>query len=431
MEVTNINGHIRFCAWESYNGARRHYLCSHREYCCALGCCVSTAFSLYQLWYFWLLLLLIILLCSGGGWWFRFRHGGWSNQNTPTNRGRRHGRRGRGHGAGGPRVYPNQHQFYGPGMHHGPYSMPPGFDKDPPSYNEVISHLNQFPRIEDVQRAPGEQPSTSTAQPEQVPLQLYDCQLAPPPPPYEMVLDLKRRDVQLTREIRDLEEEEEEAGRTRTPGEEEEEETVDSTRNRIRNLLGRIRPHHSVGGGLNQTQQEGGGRQTSASSPSSRSSPSSPSSGLFTISRESLPSQDYYAQRGVSSPSEAPQHEGDLLRRYPSRPPSDPDSSSHSDYSSLLVSSLSSSSRSLVTTPSQAPMELLPTSPLEGEMISPEPGRGGELGEGDRPVTGRSVLARPATSISTRTLPPPGELIRKTSLPGALVEQEDDKAEAR
>ncbi|XP_045114765.1 uncharacterized protein LOC123506594 isoform X2 [Portunus trituberculatus] len=252
-------------------------MCSHREYCCALGCCVSTAFSLYQLWYFWLLLLLIILLCSGGGWWFRFRHGGFSNESTPSNgRGRRHGRR-RGQDAGGPRVYPNQHQFYGPGLHHGAYTLPPGYDKDPPSYNEVISHLNQFPRIEDVRRVEGEHPSSSTAPVEQMPLTLYDSQSAPPPPPYEMVLDLKRRDVQLTREIHDLEEEEESRERARSAGEELED-TVNSTRSRIRNLLGRMRPRSSSGSESSQACQEGSGRAAS----SSPSSPSSSSSGLFT-----------------------------------------------------------------------------------------------------------------------------------------------------
>ncbi|XP_063889434.1 uncharacterized protein LOC135116139 [Scylla paramamosain] len=433
MEVTNINGHIRFCAWESYNGARRHYLCSHREYCCALGCCVSTAFSLYQLWYFWLLLLLIILLCSGGGWWFRFRHGGFSTQSTPTNnRGRRHGRRGRGQDAGAPRVYPNQHQFYGPGLHHGAYTLPPGYDKDPPSYNEVISHLNQFPRIEDVRRVERERTTTSTSTDsiEQVPLDdLYDCQSTLPPPPYEMVLDLKRREMQLTREINELEEEEESRVRTRSAGEEMED-AVNSTRSRIKNLLGRIRPRSSSSSDSSQARQEGSGRSASSSS----SSPSSSSSGLFTISRESLPQHNYYTQEAVPSSSEAVQHQGSLMRRYPAGPPSEPDSSSHSDYSSVLVSSLSSSSRSLFTSPSQAPMELVPTSPLEGEIITPEPQEPGHVREQsghERPSTCHSVLSRPTTSISTRTLPPPEELIRKTSLPGALLEQDDDRIEMR
>ncbi|MPC15690.1 hypothetical protein E2C01_008489 [Portunus trituberculatus] len=276
----------------------------------------------------------------------------------------------------------------------------------------------------------GEHPSSSTAPVEQMPLTLYDSQSAPPPPPYEMVLDLKRRDVQLTREIHDLEEEEESRERARSAGEELED-TVNSTRSRIRNLLGRMRPRSSSGSESSQACQEGSGRAAS----SSPSSPSSSSSGLFTISRESLPQQDYYAQQAaVPSPSEAAvQHQGSLVRRYPAGPPSEPDSSSHSDYSSLLVSSLSSSSRSLVTPPSQAPMELVPTSPLEGEIITPEPqepGHGREQQNGhERPSTCHSVLSRPTTSISTRTLPPPEDLIRKTSLPGALLEQEDDRVE--
>ncbi|KAK3869078.1 hypothetical protein Pcinc_025580 [Petrolisthes cinctipes] len=125
MEYTKINGQIRLCAWETPAGNRRPYLCSHHEYCCALGCCVSSTFSFYQLWYFWLLLLLLILLCSGGGWWYRFRHGGWSHQGTPVpgGRGRRNGRRGHGanHGANpGQRVYPNYNYDY---------TLPPGYDK--------------------------------------------------------------------------------------------------------------------------------------------------------------------------------------------------------------------------------------------------------------------------------------------------------------
>ncbi|XP_050730034.1 histone-lysine N-methyltransferase SETD1A-like [Eriocheir sinensis] len=433
MEVTNINGQIRFCAWETYNGARRHYLCNQREYCCALGCCVSTAFSLYQLWYFWLLLLLIILLCSGGGWWFRFRHGGFSARSSPSSaRGRQGGGRGTGQGL---RV-PHQHPFYtSAGLQHGAYTLPPGYDKDPPSYNEVITHLNQFPRIEDVRRQ-SEQPSTSAAQGEELPMEVMDCHLVPPPPTYEMVLDLKRRESQLTREIEELELEEERNGG--------EEAQVNSTRSRIRNLLGRIRPRRSTSF---ETQGQWG---LSAASSSFHSSPSSTSSGLFTISGGSLSLPDYYAQGATPTSIEPP------MRDYPRLDPAPPyefDSSSHSDYSSHFVSSPSTSNRSIPSTPSQTDMELVPTAPLEGGLIppssdlvppspdlippSPDPQEQGRdelrVGEHDlgcsRPCTGRSVLSRPATSIGTRALSPPQEVARKTSLPGAVVENEEDRIE--
>lgn len=252
-------------------------------------------------------------------------------------------------------------------------------------------------------------------------MEVMDCHLVPPPPTYEMVLDLKRRESQLTREIEELELEEERNGG--------EEAQVNSTRSRIRNLLGRIRPRRS-------TSWDSQGHGVSAASSSFHSSPSSTSSGLFTISGGSLSSPDYYAQGATPTSIEPPMRD---FPRIDPAPPYEADSSSHSDYSSHFVSSPSTSNRSLRSTPSQTDMELVPTSPLEGEIISPSPehqeqGRDElRVGEHDlgcsRPCTGRSVLSRPATSISTRALSPPQEVARKTSLPGAVVENEEDRSE--
>ena len=209
-----------------------------------------------------------------------------------------------------------------------------------------------------------------------------------------MLLDLKHREIQLTREIHHLEEEEEEEEEeeviTRIAGEEEED-NLNSTRSRIRTLLGRIRSRTSMGS-----------VSRGESSSSSLSSPSSSSSGLFTISR------DYNPQGTIP-------------------PPSQPCTSSHSDYSSLFVSSLSSSSLQFVSTPTptQASMELVPTTLLQGDIIPRE------HSVCERPASCHSVLSRPTTSISTRTLPPPEEMIRKTSLPGVLLEQEDERVEIR
>lgn len=257
-------------------------------------------------------------------------------------------------------------------------------------------------------------------------MEVLDCHLVPPPPTYEMVLDLKRRESQLTREIEELEMQEERAG--------DEEGRINSTRNRIRNLLGKIRPRRSTSSDSPSTSQMA---PSAPSFSSLQSSPSSTSSGLFTISRESLPSQDYYAQEASPTSIEPPHR--DFPPRIQATPPTDADEASHSDYSSHYVSSPTSSSRSLPSTPPQAEMELVPTAPLEGGIIapSPEPQEQGRdelrVGEHDlgcsRPCTGRSVLSRPATSISTRALSPPQELGRKTSLPGAVVENEEDRNE--
>ncbi|XP_042888310.1 uncharacterized protein LOC122263773 isoform X2 [Penaeus japonicus] len=400
MEVTKIDGRIRFCAFETYDGLRRHYICGHHEYCCALGCCVSTAFSFYQLWYFWLLLLLIILICSGGGWWFRWRHGAFSSTRTPTPvHTRRHPRLSRAHGPRAPRVYPHSH-YYSSGSGYDNYSLPPGYDKDPPSYNEVITHLNQFPpasvsRPDTELSNYGAAASTSSA----IPKQCDDPLLSMPPPSYEMVLDLKRKEIQLETEIAD----------------EERRERVRTTRGRIENIFGRTK---------RKKQQNENSPPSAASFPVS--SPSSLSSGLFTISSESLPSADYYAQASTSN--------GQSHTSVPSRhvtSPSDSESS-HSDYSSNFLST-PTSSRSPSVSSADSPLNNLTVPPLV-DVSSTEGGSPGELlsvnrGLASRPCTGRSVLSRPTTSISTRSLPPPPQLQRKTSLPGALLESEDEDKE--
>lgn len=221
-------------------------------------------------------------------------------------------------------------------------------------------------------------------------------QLAPPPPPYEMILDLKRREVQLDLEI----------------AEEERAERASSTRGRIRNLLGRVRPK--------KTSPEAPPPPLEAYVASSSSQAAMAPPGLFTISREGLPPpQDYH----TATPP--PYH------RHASSPS---DTSSHSDYSSSFISSPSSSSNSLSTSSSQDPPEYLPPAPLEVAAGTPEPQEDNPSEEQEavlehagssRPCTGRSFLSRPTTSISTRTLPPPPQLARKTSLPGAVLEHDE------
>lgn len=378
MDVTKIDGRIRFCAFETYDGLRRHYICGHHEYCCALGCCVSTAFSFYQLWYFWLLLLLIILICSGGGWWFRWRHGALSSTSAPTPvHSRRHPRLSRAHGPRTPRVYPHSH-YYSSGSGYDTYSLPPGYDKD----TELSSS--------------GASASTSS----NVPKRCDDPLLSLPPPSYEMVLDLKRKEIQLETEI----------------AQEERRERVRTTRGRIQNIFGRNK---------RKKQRHEEPPPSAASFPAS--SPSSLSSGLFTISSESLPSTDYYAQASTSNGQSHPP--------VPSRhvtSPSDSESS-HSDYSSNFLPTPTSSRSPSVSSP-DSPANYNAAAPPQLDITSAEGGNADELlsvsrGLASRPCTGRSVLSRPTTSISTRSLPPPPQLQRKTSLPGALLESEDEEKE--
>ncbi|XP_069157855.1 uncharacterized protein [Procambarus clarkii] len=420
----NIDSQLRICTYETYERFRRHYFCGQHEYCCSLGCCVSTAFSFYQLWYFWLLLLLIILLCSGGGWWFRWRHGGFSNQNTPTSLLARRQRRIRTHGHNAINVYPHPHTFYGgrvAGQHE--YHLPPGYDKDPPSYNEVINHLSLFPRADAVRREAGDQSGGGGGAGHS---SFDECHLSLPPPSYEMVLDLKRREMQFQREMGDEEEQ--------TP-------RVHSARSRIRRLLGKMR---TLGNNQNDSPA-----LDDFTPPEDSYSSAVPPAGLFTISRESLPSQEFYLQPSTSSGpsnSSGPSESSHLT--------SDSDTSSHSDFSvQSFILNPSPSRRSMESSPAHL-QEYIPSAPSAIQVLTPahhypeyissassamqvaipmpqEP----EIAEEfeplehagtNRPCTGRSVLSRPTTSISTRTLTPPREVVRKTSLPGTVLEAEEE-----
>ncbi|KAK3869079.1 hypothetical protein Pcinc_025581 [Petrolisthes cinctipes] len=201
-----------------------------------------------------------------------------------------------------------------------------------------------------------------------------DCHISlPPPPSYETVLDLKRRDMAVQQ---NQEEREVEVGVT-TP----------NMRDKIRTLLGRVRA----------------GRTSTDPPPSPNlaygaetSRESSMSSGLFTISGESVSSPSYHQL----PPPHIPPTIDNLV------PPStNSETSSHSDYSSSFLSSPSSGSRSFQPSPSQTPTESTEPQPSTSDDLSlPEP-----VGA-SRPCTGRSILSRPTTSISTRTLPPPPQL---------------------
>lgn len=282
-------------------------------------------------------------------------------------------------------MYP--HQYYTGGTSHD-YTLPPGYDKDRTAGGNSSSGGGE------------EAPSVIGS--------ATDGQLAPPPPPYEMVLDLKRREMQLDREIAE---------------EEEEPERAHSTRGRIKSILGRVRPKKSPEVIAPPP------LEAYVASSSSSSNPVMSPTGLFTISREGLPPQEYYAHPTSQPPPPGYHHHH---RHLPS--PSDSESSSHSDYSSSFISSPSSSSRSLSTSSSQDPPEYHPNAPLEADVATLDPQDQQDSSEdhllgpagASRPCTGRSVLSRPTTSISARTLPPgPAQLARKTSLPGAVLENEE------
>ncbi|CAL4177149.1 unnamed protein product, partial [Meganyctiphanes norvegica] len=132
---------------------------------------------------------------------------------------------------------------------------------------------------------------------------------APPPPSYEMVLELKRKEDQLNREI----EEEEEQERT-------------TTADRIRNLLRGRSWHRRT---EQECNEEGIARSSSRSSSGYITSPLEPSAGgVFTISREDIvPAGQRYHPDDVPAPG------------------SPSTLSSHSDYSSSFISSPSNSSR--------------------------------------------------------------------------------------
>ncbi|XP_066948207.1 probable serine/threonine-protein kinase DDB_G0272282 [Macrobrachium rosenbergii] len=414
--IAKIDGRFRFCTFQTYDGQRRHYICGHHEYCCNLGCCVSTAFSFYQLWYFWLLILLIILLCSGGGWWFRWRHGHFGTRSaTPSQGRRRHG--GRGHGSRASRVYPNNY-YHGSGN---PCNHPPGYDKDPPSYNEVIAHLSQFPRADE--RYPGNTSVVPTA-PDLSQL------LAVPPPSYQMVLDQKMRESELGHEPDEVD-----------GGEDGEGGAGGGPFSKIQSLLGRSWTRRDSAQSLSPPMRPPPvGSFPSASLSSSSSPPSAPSptasSGLFTISRESLPPIDPFP-RTTNSENVRYLHPSPLRDEpYATRGvPSPTGSGSHSDYSSSFYSTPSSVSTASSECPS--PPESPPRYTLLLPSVTqtpPEELRNDDLleigvGEVTRPCTGRSTLSRPTTSISTRSLPLPDEIPRKPSIPGALEEWEGEDEE--
>ncbi|XP_076031765.1 uncharacterized protein LOC143019691 [Oratosquilla oratoria] len=493
MEVTKIDGRLRFCRFETQDGLTQHYICSHQDYCCALGCCASSAVTFYQLWYFWLLLLLIILLCTGGGWWYRWRNGPFSSPRRSPAHNRRHGRR-RSHNSRAHRVFPNTpahggHSYYSSPGGQNDYTFPPGYDKDPPSYQEVISHLHQFPRpltissfVDNAQEGSNSnrgwdknvrRSGVSEALQNSLPGTTGDAWLSVPPPPYDMVLELKRKEHQLDTEI--AQEEQQRRAADQGTGEAD---PAHDTRERIKKLLGKGKKCPSA---TAAQASESGQPSSSSASPSSatastssayhsgESSPSTSAGAPFIISTENLPyraplhGQDVAAVAGTSmaSAAAASSSTSSVMPRF--QPPVTLSASSSigsfSDYNSSLGSSPPSNAPSARLIRLASPGAVLGSPPplrtpellvhtVEDEVVdgyeaevseaqviacdaeresSPSISSStGERGVDQRPQTGRSVLSRPCTSISTRSLPMPNAE-RKPSLPGTVMEADDEK----
>ncbi|XP_064123018.1 ras guanine nucleotide exchange factor P-like [Macrobrachium nipponense] len=208
---------------------------------------------------------------------------------------------------------------------------------------------------------------------------------------------------------------------------------------KIQSLLGRSRVRRDSSQSLSPPMRPPPVASFPSAPPASSSPPSAASSGLFTISSESLPPIDPYP-RTTNSENVRYLHPSPLRDEpYSTRGaiPSPTGSGSHSDYSSSFFSSPStastSSSSECPSTPHSPPRYtvLPPTltqTPPEVELRNDDLLEIG-VGEVTRPCTGRSTLSRPTTSISTRSLPLPDEVPRKPSIPGALEEWEGEDEE--
>nr|XP_053646638.1 histone-lysine N-methyltransferase 2D-like [Cherax quadricarinatus] len=237
-----------------------------------------------------------------------------------------------------------------------------------------------------------------------------ECQLALPPPSYEMVLDLKRRELEYQREI----------------SEAEQAERLNSARRRIRNLLGKIR--NITTRPEEEEVSDPPPLENLMSPQDSYSTTAVAPNGLFTISRENLPPQEFYTQASTSSDPQPSGSSGNA-------PVSESDISQHFENSSLsLIPEASRRSPEASPVLPSSPPAFTPSAPPAIQVLTPDPQEREEFlllqhAGTSRPFTGRSVLSRPTTSISTRTLSTPPELVRKTSLPGTVLENDEDKNE--